>query len=268
MPPLSLTTACAGKTALVTGASSGLGMEFARQLAAAGCQLILVARRQDRLESLRQELQTRHQIRVDVIPADLADPDSPPRLYAEIQRRAITVDVLINNAGFGLYGEFLSVPWPREREMLAVDLLAVVHLTKLFAAQMAARKSGQILLISSIGAYQPSPTYAVYSAAKTFILFFGEALHYELRATGVNCTVVSPGITATDFLAVAGQAQSRFQRLTMMTSAQVVRIALRAMVRRRPSCVPGLINGVLTWATRLVPRQLAAAITYRLMTVR
>ena len=140
-------------------------------------------------------------------------------------------------------------------------------MTKLFARDMVARSLGFILLVSSIGAYQPTPTYASYSAAKTYVLYFGEALSYELRGTGVSCTVLSPGVTATDFLRVSGQQATLYQRLVMMSSADVTRIGVDSMLKRRSSVVPGLINVLTAWSSRLMPRRLAAAIAYRSMTV-
>jgi len=257
-----------GKIALVTGPSSGLGAEFARQLAACGCHLILVARREDRLQKLKQELLAQHPVNVWVFTTDLAEADAPQKLYAAIKTVGLSVDILINNAGFGIYGEYATIPWSQEQQMLMLDILAVMQLTKLVLPEMLERDSGYILQISSIGAYQPSPTYAAYSAAKTFVLYFGEALNYELRNTNVSCTVLSPGVTATEFLRVAGQKPSLYQRLVMMQSPEVVRIGLKAMLKRRPSVVPGWVNAFMVWSNRFVPRRWSAAITYRLMTLR
>ncbi len=178
-----------------------------------------------------------------------------------------TVDVLINNAGFGLHGSFLDIPWERERDMLNLDIITVAHMTQLFVKDMVARDFGYVLQISSIGGYQPSPTYAAYAAAKAFVLNFGEAIHYELRHTNVHCTVLSPGMTATDFFTVAGQKPSLYQRLVMMDSATVAKIGIESMLKGKPSVVPGWLNAVTVWANRLVPRRWSAAIGYRLMTV-
>ncbi len=257
-----------GNTALITGASSGLGAEFARQLAAMGCHLILVARREHRLQALRQELLARHPVSVRVLPADLSEPDSPQTLYAAIKAAGLSVDILVNNAGYGIYGEHATIPWPQERQMLMLDILAVMQFTKLALADMLQRDSGYILQVSSIGAYQPSPTYAAYGAAKTFVLYFGEALNYELRKTQVSCTVLSPGVTATEFLQVAGQKPTLYQRLMMMQSPEVVRIGLKAMLRRKPSVVAGRLNALMVWSNRCLPRRWSAAIAYRLMTLR
>lgn len=255
-----------GKTALITGASSGLGADFARDLAVRGCNLVLVARREDLLRALQEEITARHSVAVRTIPIDLTEPEAPQRLYDRVAEAGADVEVLVNCAGYGLYGEFVAIPWERERNMLELDIITLVHLTKLFVRDMVARDSGYILQVSSIGAYQPSPTYATYSAAKSFVLYFGEALNYELRKTNVSCTVLSPGVTATEFLQVAGQRATRYQRLVMMRSRDVVRIGVESMLKRRGSVVPGRLNALMVWSTRLIPRRVAAALAYRLMT--
>lgn len=255
----------AGQWALITGASSGLGADFARNLAARGAHVILVARRADRLEALADELRAAHHIDARVIPADLSEPDAPDRLYQQVKAAGLAVEVLINNAGFGIYGRFVETPWPRIHEMLQLNITAVCHLTRLFAADMVARRSGYVLQVASIGAYQPSPSYAAYSAAKSFILYWGEALNYELRPFGVRVTVLSPGVTRTEFLQVAGQQASFYQRLVMMRSPDVVRIGLDALKRGKTSIVPGAFNRFFAWANRLMPRRLAAALSARAM---
>lgn len=255
----------AGKTALVTGASSGLGADFARQLAEHGCHLILVARRQDRLLALKQEISARHDLTIDVIPLDLGVRGAPETLYQQTLALGRQVDVLINNAGFGLHGEFLSIPWEREEEMLLLDIVTVAHLTRLFVKDMVARRFGYVLQIASIGAYQATPSYASYAAAKSYVLHYGEAINVELRGSNVHVTVLSPGITATEFLEVAGQTPSLYQRMAMMDSPRVARIGLNAMLARRPSLVAGTINALLIWFNRLTPRRWSTAIAGQLM---
>lgn len=252
-------TALKGKTALITGASSGLGVDFATILAERGCNLVLVARREDRLRALAEELTHTHGVQAHVIAMSPAQLGAAQDLYDRIGALNLTVDVLINNAGFGVYGPFTEIPWEREEEMLRLDIIALVHLTKLFVRDMLARNFGYVLQVSSIGAYQPSPTYATYSAAKAFVLSFGEALNYELRATNVKVSVLSPGVTATEFLQVAGQRKSLFQRLSMMQSRPVAEIGIDAMLRGKPSKVAGVINAVTAWSLRFVPRRLQAA---------
>lgn len=255
-----------GKRALVTGASSGLGVDFARELAARGAHLILVARREAELQAVRREVLGRHAgVLVDVIVQDLSGPEAPQVLYDRVKAAGQQVDVLVNNAGFGLFGRFVEIPWQREREMLELDVVTLTGLTKLFVKEMVARDFGFVLNLASVGAYQPTPLYATYSAAKTFVLYFSEALSYELRKTRVRVTALSPGITATEFLKVSGQQATAYQKRMMMTSAEVARIGVEAMLRGRPSVVPGWLNALTAWATRLAPRRLNAALAERLM---
>lgn len=263
---MAATTVLTGKTALVTGASSGLGVDFARGLAARGCHLVLVARREDLLAAQREAIATQYGVTVHVVALDLSAADAPQQLYDQLKGQGLTIDVLVNNAGFGLYGAFIDIPWERERNMLELDILTLVHLTKLFVKDMVARDFGFILQVASIGAFQPTPTYATYSAAKAFVLSFGEALNYELRKTRVRCTVVSPGVTATEFLAVSGQKPTGYQRMAMMQSADVTEIGLKAMLAGKPGVVPGFFNAMSAWSNRLIPRRFSAAVAEKLMT--
>lgn len=256
----------ANKLALVTGASSGLGADFARQLAACGANLVLVARREDQLRTVAAEIEKDFAVSVQSIALDLAVPDAPQALFNQLQQRNLRVDVLVNNAGFGIYGEFASVPWEREKAMLDIDIITLTHMTKLFLQDMLKRDYGYILQVASIGAYQPSPTYATYSAAKAYVLMMGEALNYELRNSGVSVTVISPGVTATEFLKVAGQSPSLYQRSMMMDSPSVARIGIDSMLRRRPSVVPGLMNNLAAFSTRFMPRRMQAAAANLFMT--
>jgi uncharacterized protein len=255
----------AGKWAVVTGASSGFGVDFARQLAAKGMNLVLVARREDRLRAVADEIAQAHGVQAVPVVLDLTQPDAPQQLFDQTKAAGRDITVLINNAGFGLYGRFTELEWEREREMLDIDITALVHLTKLYATDMVARKSGYILQVASNGAFQPTPLYAVYSAAKAFVLSFGEAVNYELRGSGVSVTTTCPGPAATEFLAVSGQRKTFYQRMVMMESADVVRISLDAMLRRRASVVPGRMNAFAAWSTRFMPRRLAAALAERTM---
>jgi short-subunit dehydrogenase len=248
-----------GKNAIVTGASSGIGADFARGLAARGCNLILVARREDRLRALQHEISGGHGVEAHVLAMSLSEVGAPQVLYDRVRTMGVAVDVLINNAGFGLHGDFVDISWEREHEMLQLDVVALVHLTKLFVRDMVARNFGYVLQVSSIGAYQPSPTYATYSAAKSFVLNFGEALNYELRHTQVKVSVVSPGVTASEFLQVAGQKPTFYQRMTMMPSRTVAEAGIEAMLKGKPSKVPGLMNALPVWLLRFTPRRMSAA---------
>ena len=251
--------------ALVTGASSGFGTDFARGLAARGYDLILVARREDRLRALATEIEREFMCRVEVIVADLAIDAERQRVCETARSLGKPVEVLINNAGLGLYGRFDAIPWEKERQMLDVDISAVVHLTKWFTRAMAARGRGYVLNIASTGAYQPTPLYASYCAAKAFVLSFSQAVNFELRKSGVSITVASPGISATEFLTVSKQQPTSFQKLTMMSSADVVRKSLKALFERRSTIVPGAVNRFMTQSETLLPSSLKTRIAFILM---
>ncbi len=254
-----------GKTALVTGASSGLGVDFARELARRGCRLVLVARREELLKKLQAELQAQFGVTAIVMTVDLGDPAAPQMLYDTLKAQQVGVDLLVNNAGFGVYGMELEIPWDKTRQMLMLDIVALTHLTKLFARAMVKRGWGRMLQVASIGAYQPSPTYAAYSAAKSYVRSFSQALNFELRGSGVSSTVISPGITATEFLQVSGQKPTAYQRMMMMTSSDVAAIGVKAMLKGRYSVVPGFLNWLSSLFTMVTPDPVNAATVYRLM---
>jgi short-subunit dehydrogenase len=254
-----------GKTALVTGASSGLGLDFSRELAARGCKrLVLVARREDLLKQLQGELQQRG-TEVSVVSLDLTAVGAPQALHDLMRQQGLAVDVLVNNAGFGLFGKELDIPWERTQQMLQLNMLCLTQLSKLFGRDMAKRGNGYLLQIASTGAYQPTPTYAAYAATKSYVLSYGEALNYELRGSGVSCTVISPGVTATEFLKVSGQKPTWYHRLTMMSSAEVARAGVDRMLARRASSVIGWVNWLAAFSVRLLPRPLALLTGYQLM---
>jgi short-subunit dehydrogenase len=248
-----------GRWSLVTGASSGLGIDFARELAKRGANLILVARREDRLRNVADELIGAYNVEVEVVSVDLGVRGAADRLYLELAAAGREVDILINNAGFGVHGTFLDNPWERELEMMDLDIIALVHLSKLFTPGMVERGYGRILQVASTAAYQPVPTYAVYGAAKAFVSSFGEALNYELKGTGVTCTVVSPGVTGTEFQEVAGHSYTTYMRRVEMKSEDVARLGIEAMLGGRSSIVTGLANAVGVSIQRLLPRRAVTA---------
>ena len=249
-----------GKTALVTGASYGIGEEFARQLAVAGANLILIARSRDRLEALAAEL---HQVNVTVITADLADPAAPEAIFRETESLALSVDLLVNNAGFGLVGDFALLPPRRQLEMVQVNVTALVALSHLYVQQMITRRSGAIIQVASTAAFQGVPYFAVYSATKAFVLNFSEALWGECRASNVRVLAVCPGPTATNFQAVAGTAQRRSYE-KMQSPAEVVRVSLDALADGRSHVVSGFSNRLMVGMERLVPRNLVVRAAARL----
>lgn len=254
-----------GQWALVTGASSGFGVDFAHLLAERGANLVLAARSVEPMEDLATALQARHGVRTRVVGIDLARPGVGVELHDRLARDGIEIDVLINNAGYGVYGDFLSQPAARTLDMLQLNIVALTELTHAFARDMAARGRGKILLVSSIGGYQATPTYAAYSASKAYVLLFGEALHEELKARGVGVTVLSPGITATRFLEVSGQRPTLYQRLVMMRSRPVARLGLKALYSGRASIVPGWLNALTAWSNRLMPRMVQRRVAFALM---
>jgi uncharacterized protein len=257
-----------GKTALVTGGSSGLGVDFAKELAKEGANLILVARREERLKTVQAEIEKDFGVDVNVVVMDLTVTDAPQVLYDQLKGAGKQVDVLVNNAGYGLFGTFLELTWEKQKNMLDLDILTVTHMTRLFVPDMVERKFGAVLQVSSIGAYQPAPTYATYSAAKTYVLHFSEALDHELRGTGVNVSIVSPGVTATEFLKVAGQQPTLYQRMVMMESPEVARQGIRALLRQRRSVVPGFFNAFSAFLMRFTPRRLMTILSDAMMSIK
>jgi short-subunit dehydrogenase len=248
--------------ALVTGASSGLGVELARGLAARSINLILVARREAPMRELAASLEQRWGVRVDVEVLDLAQPGSALTLQHRLELRAIEPEILINNAGCGLAGPFVEQDPERVRAMLQLDIATLTELTLVFGRRMAARGKGLILLVGSTAAYQPTPMTAAYGASKAFVLSLGEALHVEL-APRVGVTVLSPGLMDTAFATVSGYEPPASVRRTVLTPEEVARIGLAALFARRSSVVPGRLNKLLAFCTRLMPRHLQAALVYR-----
>lgn len=249
-----------GRRALVTGASSGIGADLARHLAQRGADLVLTARRTDRLEALASECRL-FGASVEVATADLADHAAREALA----ERFPSIDVLANNAGFGAFGPFAETDWTRLEAMLSVNIMALTHLTRLFAAPMAARGWGRILMVASTAAFQPVPLFAAYAATKSYVLSLGESLNVELARKGVKTTVLCPGVTETEFFDAAGQTRSAYVKRSAMSSAEVARIGVDALARGRSSVVAGSANAAMALGTRLAPRQLAARLAYRMM---
>ena len=245
---------------LITGASSGFGEEFARQYAEQGHSLVLVARRLDRLQRLAEAL--RQQFRVDIVVerVDLSDVAAVSRLHQRLRERGVAIDILINNAGHGLQGPFLDGQLDAALAMVQLDVASLTAVTHVFAQDMRTRGRGKILLVASVLAYQGVQNFAVYSAAKAYVLRLGEALHRELKRDGITVTVLCPGMSDTGFARAAQQKITPALKLLMMQPAPVVRAGIRALDAGRMSVVPGLANKamvIFTWAT---PRWLHQAI--------
>jgi uncharacterized protein len=243
-------------TALITGASSGLGAVFASALAARGMHLILVARSQPALEALARRLATQHGIYATAIAADLADPEAPDRIRAGVVERGLRVDLLVNNAGFGLGGAFLSHDLAQETAQIQVDLVALVALTHRFVPDMVGRQQGGVINLASITAFLPLAYAAVYAATKSFVLSFSEALGREVAAAGVQVLAVCPGPVMTKFYAALG-ANPPSQALD--PPEQIVADALKAFDRRQRVVIPGRFRiRALAFSTRLLPRAINA----------
>ena len=243
------------RVALITGASAGLGVEFARQLARRGHRLVLAARRKDRLDALAAELGNARPVAID-----LGTPGAAAELMADLTSAGETLDLLINNAGFGLGGRFAELDAARQREMIDLNVGALTDLCRLAAPEMISRRSGGILNVASTAAFQPGPGMAVYFATKAYVLSFTEALHEELKPHGINVSCLCPGPTRTEFGAVAGFGEEgAFDRLSM-DAAPVVEAGLRALDRNDAVIVPGFVNKVGAASTRFVPRPIVRRI--------
>jgi uncharacterized protein len=253
------------RTALVTGASGGIGAELARLFARDGWDVVLVARSRDGLEKVGRGLADTYGTAYHVVPADLADPAAPRAVFDAVQTLGVQVDALVNNAGFGLMGPFVDTgrepptELGRELEMLQVNVVALTHLSKLFLPQMVERGRGYVMNVASTAAFQPGPLMAVYYASKAYVLSFSEALSVELAGTGVTATALCPGATRTEFQAAANMENSRlFRAGHVMTAAQVAEAGYNAMLAGRSSVVTGAVNRVMAAGTRFIPRRMAA----------
>jgi len=252
----------ADKTALVTGASSGLGAEFARQLARRGSNLILVARSTDRLRALAAEIEQTRPVRVEVLPADLADRSAVAAVAEHVRGR---VHLLVNNAGLGTYGPFVDTD--RDYEQILVNNAALVALTRALLPEMLDRHAGGVLNVASTIAFQPGPYQAVYAATKAFVLSFTEALRVETRASGVRVLALCPGPVQTGFLTALGDDRAAHTAIysRLDRADRVVTVGLRALDRDRGIAIPGTRNTLLAWGPRFTPRAVTARISGRLL---
>jgi uncharacterized protein len=251
-----------GKWALVTGASAGIGRELAKQLAAGGANLVLTARRTDRLESLAGELTAKHGIAAEIFVADLGKAGTADQIFAFTEGRRIAVDVLVNNAGFGAYGRFHEQPLERLLEMVQVNVAAVVHLTRLYLPPMVARRSGDILIVASTAGFQGVPYITTYAATKAFDLLFAEALAEEVRQYGIHVCGLCPGSTTTEFQQVAGQSDRAFRHAE--TAEKVARVGLEALAIGKSCAISGMGNLLGVAGQRLVPRRLVTRVAAKM----
>jgi short-subunit dehydrogenase len=247
-----------GKTALITGASVGIGRDLAELFARDGHYLVLTARNESQLQELAATLRDRYHVNVEVIVQDLAAAGAAQRIFEPLQSKSI--DYLVNNAGFGTHGPFAASDLQSQLAMLQVNIVALTHLTRLFVPGMLARKSGRILNVASLAAFLPGPYMAVYYATKAYVLSFSEALSSETAGSGVTVTALCPGATRTEFQKRAGIGEVRQIMGNATSSMEVARIGYDAMMRGRSSVVAGLANKLSAFAIRFMPRSRAAAI--------
>jgi uncharacterized protein len=245
------------QTVLITGASAGLGAGFARAFAKRGDDIILVARRTDRLETLAAQLSATHNIKATVFSTDLTEPGAVPRLHLDIDDANLTVTCLINNAGYGLRGSFADMDGPSQARMIDLNCRALVELSHAFLPDMIKAGRGGILNIASTAAFQPGPWMAVYYASKAFVLSFSEALHDEVRASGVTVAALCPGATRTEFFETAQMTDSLLSRYMAGDADKVIRDGLAALDKNRAVAISGALNTMIAQSIRLTPRSVA-----------
>lgn len=242
-------------TALITGASSGIGYEISRILAEQGHDLVLVARREQNLIHLARFLEKEHKIKAKVIAADLTDPSAANRIYQCLKKESIPVDILVNNAGVGYWGPFTKQPPENDHHTIQLNIFSLTQLTKLVSQDMVKRGIGKILNVASAAAFVPGPYMSVYYASKAYVLSFSEATRCELKGTGVSVTAFCPGPVSSEFHQRAGTTDiPLMRRAPIMGSAQAARLAVKAMQKRKAIEVPGLINKLIIILPRFFPR--------------
>jgi len=241
-------------TALITGASSGIGAELARVFAKHGHNLVLTARRKNRLEELAESLRRDYGIKAEVLPMDLSLESGPDDIYKNLKQKNIRIDILVNNAGLLVYGRFSQTSWERERKLIQVNTVALSRLIKLFVPDMIERGYGRVLNIGSTGSFIPSPLNTVYSASKSFVLSLSEAASEELRGTGVTMTAVCPGATRTGLQEKAGEENVLYVKIGVMHTAKVAEYAYRKTMAGKRVAIPGFFPKLQIHFTKLLPR--------------
>lgn len=249
-------------TALITGASNGIGLELARVHASKGDDLVLVARNKVKLDELKLELEDKYKIKVYNIGKDLALTNAAQEVYEEMQKQNIQIDYLINNAGFGDFGMFVETDWNKELQMINLNITTLTHFTKMFLKDMVKRKSGRIMNVASTAAFQSGPTMAVYYATKAYVLSFSEAIDNEVSGTGVTVTTLCPGATESGFQAAAAMEESRLVKgRKLPTSKEVAEYGYDAMMKGKTVAIHGWVNWILANSVRFAPRSLIVKIT-------
>jgi short-subunit dehydrogenase len=245
------------KTALITGASNGIGYELAKIHAQNGDDLVLVARTKSKLDELKVELEDKYKVKIYTIEKDLSGQGAAKEVYDELQQEKISVDYLINNAGFGDYGLFAECDWNRQEQMINLNITSLVYLTWLFLPHMIRRKSGKILNLASTASFQPGPTMSVYFASKAFVLSYSEAINNEVREHGITVTALCPGATLSGFQSAASMQDSKlFEGNNFPTSREVAEYGYRAMMKGKAVAIHGFRNTFMANSVRFAPRSL------------
>lgn len=252
-----------GKWALITGASAGIGLELAKLLAMGGADLVLTARRADRLQKLASDLAVQHGVKVEVFSADLTQQDAPAQIFAFTTSKKIEVELLINNAGFGAFGNTHEIPVEKMLEMIQVNCSAVVYLTRLYLPGMVERRHGDVMIVASLAAFQPVPYNSAYAATKAFDLLFAEGVAEEVRPFGVRVSALCPGPTTTEFQTVAHQPDRTFR--SPEPADKVARVGLEALAEGKSYVISGTMNKIMKEAQRLAPRSLVAKMAANMM---
>jgi uncharacterized protein len=251
-----------GRT-LITGASAGIGAALAEVCAEHGHDLILVARRRDKLEARAVEIEKKFRVKVAVAAADLADPQGARLLYDSVAAQRLEVAHLINNAGVGLYGKFAGTDLDAEVKMIQLNVTSLVELTKRFLPSMIERRSGKVLNVASTAAFVPGPWMSIYYATKAFVLSFSEAINYELKAQGITVTTLCPGPTESEFKVRAGSQRSRLFEAFLMDAPTVARAGYDGMMKGKALVIPGVRNKLIPVAARVIPRPMIATMSHR-----
>jgi uncharacterized protein len=244
------------QTALITGASGGIGLELAREFAKDGYNLVLVARSKDKLEGIAADFAKQYNISATVIAKDLSKASAPDELYNELKMQDIQIDALVNNAGFATYGKFVEIPLEQELQEMQLNMVTLTHLSKLFGKDMVTRKNGKILNIASTASFQPGPLMAVYYATKSYVLSFSEAIANELEGTGVTVTVLCPGPTESGFQERANMQESKLVQSGLMKTDDVAARGYAALKRGQTVVIPGFMNQMLALSPRFLPRKM------------
>jgi short-subunit dehydrogenase len=258
----------ADETVLITGASTGIGYELARLFAMNGYRLVIVARNEKRLQQLAEKWSGEFDVPVEVIAKDLTDPAAPEEIISLLAKKGITIDILINNAGFGLYGPFTETSFQQELDMIQVNITALTYLTKRLVTGMVSRGKGRILNVASTAAFQPGPLMAVYYATKAYVLSFSEALANELKDKGITVSALCPGPTQTEFGKKANLGQSKLFQGNIMNAQEVATIGYRGMMAGKTVIVPGVKNQILAKSVRFLPRRIVTDIVRKIQEIR